>query len=138
MAVLGRVVFQSGDEKDFLGAGFTSFSGGLILSRSISIFTPHANVAIDLTTGPSEFNNVRWVVGSTAKTHDRVTVASDFLGRHALDNDGIGDDILEWGVSLKVNPFSSFNVIGNVVLPLNYRHGLRTAVTWGIGFEHTF
>lgn len=138
MAVLGRVRFPTGDEEDFLGAGFTSFSGALIMSRTISIFTPHANLAFDVTTGPGEFDNFRWVVGSTAKIHDRVTVASDFLGRHALEHDDIGDDILEWGVSLKFNPFSSFNFIGNAILPLNYRKGLRTAVTWGAGFEYTF
>jgi len=137
-AVLGRVRFPSGDEKDFLGTGFTSFYGALVLSKTISIFTPHANVGVEMTTGPHEFDNVRWVVGSTAKVHDRVTVATDFLGRHFWHGSGIGDDILEVGFSVKVNPFSSFNLIGTAVLPLNYNHGLRTAVTWGAGIEYTF
>ncbi len=137
-SVLGRVRLPTGDEEDFLGAGFTRFAAELILSKTVSIFTPHANVGIELTTGPSEFNEVRWVAGSTAKVHDRVTVAADFLGRHALEDDGIGDDILEFAASVKVNPISSFNIIGSAILPLNFNTGLRTAVTWSIGFEHTF
>lgn len=138
VGAFGFVKFNSGDEDDFLGTGHIDFALFAAIAKTLWRITPHANAGFDISTGPSELDSFRFIGGADALLHKRVTASVDVLGRIALDKDGFGDEIYDIALGAKVNPWSTLSVLGNVILPLNENQGLRTKVTWTVGFEYTF
>jgi hypothetical protein len=138
LAVVGQVKLPTGDEDDLLGTGETNFLALLVASRTVGRFTPHLNLGYEVTTGGSDQDNLRYIVGVDARVHPRLTAAVDVLGRWEPDGDDIGDHIVDVALGLKWNPVGSFIVSGNVMLPLNKDEGLRADVIWTIGVEYTF
>ncbi len=138
LAVVGQVKLPTGDEDELLGTGETNFLGLLVASRTFGPFTPHVNLGYEVTTGGSDQDNLRYVVGVDARIHPRLTAAVDVLGRWEPQGDGIGDHIVDLALGLKWNPFGSFLINGNVQLPLNKNEGLRADVIWTLGVEYTF
>ncbi|MEE9519940.1 MAG: transporter [bacterium] len=144
LAIAGQVKLPTGDEDDLLGTGETNFLALLVASKSfgpwsdVRWLTPHVNLGFEVTTGGSEENNLRYATGFDARVHPRLTMAIDFLGRWEPDGDPIGNNVADFAVGMKWNPFDTFLLGGNVLLPLNKDEGLRTDVTWTLFAEYTF
>ena len=144
LAILGQVKLPTGDEDDLLGTGETNFKALLIASRSFGPGTetrwlaPHLNLGYELTTGNSEMDNLRYVMGFDARVHPKLTIAVDSLGRWEPSGDGIGDHIVDLALGAKWNPFRSFLLNAGVQIPLNKSEGLRPNIAWTLGLEYTF
>jgi Putative MetA-pathway of phenol degradation len=138
LAVVGQVKLPTGDEDDLLGTGETNFLGLLVASRTYGRFTPHINAGYEVTTGPSDQNNLRYVVGMDAALHPRFTLAGDVLGRWFNEQSGNGAHIVDFAISAKWNVWRSLLLDAVVQLPINKDEGLRADVIWTIGVEYTF
>jgi hypothetical protein len=138
LAVAGQIKLPTGDEDNLLGTGETEFLGVLVASRTIGPVTPHLNLGYELSTGGSQFNNLRYVVGLDAVPHPRFTLALDVLGRWEPDGDGIGDNLADVAIGGKWNVFKTFVLSANVMFPINPNAGLRADVIWALGAEYTF
>ena len=144
LAILGQVKLPTGNVDDLLGTGETSFKALLIASRSFGPgtetrwLTPHLNLGYELTTGSSEMDNLRYVMGFDARVHPKLTIAVDGLGRWEPSGDGIGDHIVDLALGAKWNPFRSFLLNAGVQIPLNKSEGLRPNIAWTLGLEYTF
>jgi outer membrane putative beta-barrel porin/alpha-amylase len=138
LAIVGDIKLPTGDEDELLGTGDTNFRALIVLSRTFGLFTPHTNFGYEWTTGGSEQNNVRYVVGFDARVLPSVTLSADVIGRWEPSGDGIGDSIVDLGLGGKWNIFRTFLLNGGVQLPLNRNQGLRANVIWTVGIENTF
>jgi hypothetical protein len=138
LAVAGQVKLATGDEDDLLGTGETNFLGLLVASRTYGRFTPHVNAGYEATTGSSEDNVVRYVVGVDAALHPRFTLAGDILGRWAPERSGNGENIVDFAVSAKWNVWRSLLLDAAVQVPINKDEGLRADFIWTVGVEYTF
>jgi Putative MetA-pathway of phenol degradation len=138
LAIVGDIKLPTGDQDDLLGTGDTNFRALVVLSRTFGLFTPHANFGYEWSTGGSEQNNVRYVVGFDAQVHPSLTLVADLLGRWEPSGDGIGDSTVDLGLGGKWNLFRTFLLNGGVQLPLNRNQGLRANVIWTVGIENTF
>ena len=138
LAVAGQVKLPTGDEDDLLGTGETNFLGLLVASRTYGRFTPHVNAGYEATTGSSEENVVRYVVGADAALHPRLTLAADVLGRWAPERSGNGAHIVDFAVSTKWNVWRSLLLDAAVQVPINKDEGLRADFIWTVGVEYTF
>jgi hypothetical protein len=138
LSVLGQVKLPSGDPDDLLGTGDTNFLGMLVASKTYRWFTPYVNAGYELTTGPRENDNLRYIVGLETRVHPRLTVDTEFLGRWEPNNSNNGNNLADFAFGLKYNPFGSFLVSGYAEVPLNRDQGLRANVIWSLGIEYTF
>jgi hypothetical protein len=138
LAVAGQVKLPTGDEDDLLGTGETNFLGLLVASRTYGRFTPHVNAGYEATTGSSEENLVRYVVGVDAAVHPRLTLAVDVLGRWAPERSGNGANIVDFATSVKWNVWRSLLLDAAVQVPINKDEGLRADFIWTVGVEYTF
>jgi len=138
LAVLGQVKLPSGDAADLLGTGDTNFLGMLVASKTYGFITPYVNAGYEVTTGPRENDNLRYVVGAESRVHPRLTVVTDFLGHWEPNRSGNGSNIADFAFGLKWNPFGSFLASGYAQVPLNRNQGLRANVIWSVGIEYTF
>ncbi|HSF32956.1 MAG TPA: transporter [Candidatus Tectomicrobia bacterium] len=138
LAIVGDIKLPSGNEDDLLGTGETNFRALLVASKTLGLLTPHLNVGYEITTGDSEQDNFRYVVGFDARLHPKVTGAIDVLGRWEPQGDGIGDNMVDLALGAKWNIFGTFLLNGIVQLPLNRNEGLRPNVIWTVGIENTF
>ncbi len=137
-AVLGQVSLPTGDEDDLLGSGEVQFQGLAIVSREFDWFTPHLNLGYEVTTGSSERDNLRYVVGFDAKLSSSVTAALGVIGRWEPYGDDIGDHTVDVAIGVKWDPFDLVPLNVNFLIPVNKDSGLRTDFTWTIGLEYTF
>ena len=67
-----------------------------------------------------------------------MTATADVIGLFKPKGTGIGDHLVDLALGVKLNPFRSFIIGGNVSLPLNRDEGLRADAIWTIGAEYTF
>jgi Putative MetA-pathway of phenol degradation len=138
LAVLGQVKLPSGDPDNLLGTGHTNFLGMLVASKTYGFLTPHVNAGYELTTGPREDDNLRYIVGFDAQVHPHVTLVTDLLGRWEPNRTGNGSHLLDMAFGLKVNPVGSFLIGGYAQVPLNRNEGLRANVIWSLAVEYIF
>lgn len=75
----------TGDEKNFLGAGKSSYRGMLIASAAIGYFSPHLNLSYAHQGGNRDRNGLEVSAGYDQKLADWCTFAADFLGAFELD-----------------------------------------------------
>jgi hypothetical protein len=143
--------FQLGDPP--LGTGIVRVRPQLVTSGSWFGFAPHVNVGVELGTTTGITNDLVYEVGADYTFLQRVTVSADLLGRHAfsvdrtrltkrgsLDSnfrDEANPDTLAASFGLKVNPFGTFLVFLNFLVPLN-ETGIRDDVTPTFGIEWTY
>ncbi len=143
LAIFGQVKLPTGDKDDLLGTGETNFLALLVATKSFGLgsdirwLEPHLNFGYEVSTD-SDQNNLRYIVGLDARVHQRLTVALDVLGRWEPNGDPIGNNLVDFAVGAKWNPWRTLVLNGNVLLPVNKDEGLRTNVTWTVGVEHTF
>lgn len=147
VGVLLDVQLPTGDEDRFLGTGDTNVTPSLILSNSFlnGRFNPHVNIGYEIDSGGSEESELVWSAGFDTKITEWLTGAVDVLGSNELDGDGVGDDIFDVSLGVKVSPLYLFQkeeepslvIFANVLLPLN-DEGLRTDFTPTVGVEYTF
>jgi hypothetical protein len=142
--------FQLGDPP--LGTGIVRVKPLLITSGSWFGFNPHINVGAELGTTQGITNDLVYEVGADYTFFGRATLSADLLGRHAFDVDRTrltkqltdskfgttaNPDTLTASIGLKVNPFGTFLVFANVLLPLN-ETGIRDNITPTFGIEWTY
>lgn len=138
VSFLFQTRFGSGNQHDLLGAGEYGFLPMIVLSREIEgIVEPHLNFGYEATTDGSENNNLQWVAGAALRAGDHVTFPIDLVGRHEPDGDGVGDNLVDLAVGIKVNPVSTALLVANVRVPLNGDEGLRADYIWSLGVEVT-
>jgi hypothetical protein len=142
--------FQLGDPP--LGTGIVRVKPLLITSGSWFGFNPHINVGAELGTTQGITNDLVYEVGADYTFFGRATLSADLLGRHAFDVDRTrltkqitdskfgtkaNPDTLTASIGLKVNPFGTFLIFANVLLPLN-ETGIRDDITPTFGVEWTY
>ena len=138
VSLLGQLRFPTGYDPDLLGSGQYSFLPMVVLSREYgSIVEPHLNLGYEITEGSSKDNSLQWVAGAALRANDYITVPIDLIGRHELDTDGIGDNLVDASLGIKVNPFKTGLFVANVRVPLNGDEGLRADYIWSLGVEVT-
>jgi hypothetical protein len=137
LAAIGQVKFATGDEEDLLGTGETNFLALLVTSWDFDMFNPHVNLGYELSTD-SERSNLRYLVGFDVQAHPRLTFAVEGLGRWEPNGDNIGDHLIDLALGAKWNPFGSFIIGTNFLVPLNRDEGLRPNFAWTIGIEQRF
>jgi hypothetical protein len=138
VSLLFQARFPSGNEDDLLGSGEYGFMPAIVLSREIAgTVEPHLNLGYEATTGDSEENSLQWIAGAALRASDRLTIPIDLVGRHELNHDGVGDDLVDLAVGIKVNPVSTALLVANVRVPLNGDEGLRADYIWSLGVEVT-
>ena len=91
----------------------------------------------ELTTGPSELDNLRYIVGFDARLHKRLTLALGTIGRWAPDAE-IGGHIVDFAIGGKWNVYRSLLFDVNFQIPLNRNEGLRPDFIWSLGLEYPF
>jgi len=138
LGVLGQVKLATGDEDDLLGTGETNFLLLLIASRTWRWLTPHLNLGYEVSTGPAELDNLRYTSGIDARLLPNLTAALDVVGRFGPNADARSDHLADLGTGIKWEVFRSLLLDVNLLFPLNRNEGLRTNVTWTVGFEYTF
>ncbi len=138
MAIVGRVRLPTGDESDLLGTGETNVTALFVASKTIGWITPHLNLGYAVSTGGSSENNVQYVLGFDARLHPRVTLAAELLGVWKPEGTGVGDNLVDAALGVKVSLVRNFLVGANVAVPVNKDEGLRANAIWTIGAEYTF
>ncbi|MET0499604.1 MAG: transporter [Steroidobacteraceae bacterium] len=137
IALLAQVTTPTGDEDNLLGTGETKYKGGVIASKHYGAFAPHLNVAYETTTGEDEADNMTYAAGFDIRASNSLTLGADVLGRWNPDQEEVDDNVVDFALSGKWNPFKGANVPLNayVIVPVNKDHGLRADVIYGVGFD---
>jgi hypothetical protein len=138
-AIVLNIKTPTGDEDNLHGTGDTRILPMLVVNKAFDWFTPHLNAGFEFVPGHADRQNVKLLTGFDARLHERVTLASDFLGRFEVHKrDGIGDDLLDVSFGGKLNVWKSLLLIANFIVPINGNEGLRSNLIWSLGFEYTF
>jgi hypothetical protein len=139
VAVAMDVKLPTGDEDRYLGTGDLHVTPSIILASSYlnGRFNPHANIGYEFNGGGSDVSQLVWRVGFDSRITEWLTGTVDVIGFNELDGDGVGDDIFDVSLGLKLNPWRELVVFANVQLPLN-DEGLRTDFTPTAGVEFSF
>lgn len=137
IALLAQVTAPTGDEDNLLGTGETKYKAGVIASKHYGAVAPHVNVAYEMTTGEDAADNMTYAAGVDLRASNNLTLGADFLGRWNPDQEEVDNNIVDFALSGKWNPFKSANAPLNayVIVPVNKDHGLRADVIYGIGFD---
>ena len=138
MSVVGWIRLPTGDESDLLGTGETTITLLYVASKAYGWFTPHLNLGYGVSSAGSSENTVPYVLGFDARLGPRATLAADFVGLWKPQGNGVGDNLLDFALGLKVNVVRNFLVGANVAVPVNKNDGLRANVVWTIGAEYAF
>jgi hypothetical protein len=138
MAALGAIRFDTGDPKNFSGAGNTGYQGYFIASKRYGMFTPNLNLGAEVTSSGGFTDVWRLIAGTEFTPANWVTFSADVLGQQSFNGNGVNDRIWSMGFGVKVNPWSTLALIGDFIIPLNEDRGLRADVIWTVGFEYTF
>jgi hypothetical protein len=145
----------SGNQDDFLGTGTVQVNPSIIASVDLPFrITPHANVGFRFSGDTNKIEHqFFYTVGVEWAAATFLTLGLDFVGVHILDNkrpalreqSGVGfaplrtasSDIVDVGISFKVNPWKNVLIIGGVLIPLN-NTGIRASVIPTLGVEVPF
>ena len=138
LALFGQIELPTGNKHDLLGKGETSFRLMLIASRQFGWLAPHLNLGYEISTGPAEMDNLRYVAGVDARLHRRLTVALDAVGVYGPNVKLIGNHVVDAAVGVRWKVFRSLILNANVQVPVNRNQGLRPDVIWSLGFDYTF
>jgi hypothetical protein len=76
----------TGDDKNFLGAGKSSYRGMLITSATLGSFSPHLNLAYAHQGGIQDRDGIEVSVGYDQKVTEWLTLAADFLGSYEVSS----------------------------------------------------
>ncbi len=138
MAVRAKVIFPSGNERDFHGTGNYIVDGMLVASGTYwKRFSPHANLGVRWVPGESQFSQFRFSAGGDVLVTDWLNLSVDVLGSEDFNPDGIGDSIYSIAPGLKINPWRELVVAFVGVVPLN-DDGLRANWIPSVALEYTF
>lgn len=134
LAAAARIKFETGDEDDFLGTGSTTFQPFLIASADLfKATTLHTNVGFEFDSDDSDRHQFVYAVGLDTG-NQKWTGAVDVLGRHELDGDGIGENIVDVAAGLKWSPIENLIFSVNFLIPAN-DEGLRSDLVSTVGLE---
>jgi hypothetical protein len=136
LAVAGVLTLPTGNADDFLGFHDPTFTPWLIASKSFGRLAPHVNLGYSFRSS-EDVSQAQWIAGADFIAFRWLTLASDFLGYHDDDRDGINDDVYQSAVGFKVNPWGHLVLAGNFQFPLN-NDGLRADVIYTGQVEWTF
>jgi len=137
MALFFEVTAPTGNEKDLLGTGEWQYRGVYVVSKNVGRWTPHLNVGWSVASGNADaLNKVTYAAGFDTRLSQQFTLSADVLGRYNYDLKTIGNNIVDFAVAAKWNPWRERNIPLNafVSVPLN-DDGLRADVIWGVGFD---
>ena len=136
VAAAVQVKTATGDDEDFLGTGDNTVRPLLIYSRSFGSFTPHMNLGYEFNLDDSDQNSLEYAAGFDFGA-ESYTLALSILGSREMSGDGIADTIVNGAFGVKWNPFGSYILTANVLVPLN-DDGLRSDVISTLAFERNF
>ncbi|MEX2124052.1 MAG: transporter [Woeseia sp.] len=131
-----QVKTATGDDADFLGTGDNTVRPLLIYSRSWGSFTPHVNIGYEFNLDDSNQNSLEYAAGFDFGA-EKFTLAMSVLGSREVNGDEVADTIVNGAFGVKWNPFSSYIVTANVLVPLN-DDGLRSDFISTLAFERNF
>jgi hypothetical protein len=136
LAAAVQVKTATGDDEDFLGTGDNTVRPLLIYSRSFGRFTPHMNLGYEFNLDDSDQNSLEYAAGFDFGA-ESYTLALSILGSREMSGDGIADTIVNGAFGVKWNPFASYILTANVLVPLN-DDGLRSDFISTLAFERNF
>ena len=117
----------TGDEDQLMGVGSVTFEPALIVSHQVERFAVHTNLGAHVDVDNSDRDRFDYSVGGEVFLAQWVTLLVDQIGR--LEFSG-NSQIHKYDIvpGIKVNPYKSFVVGFNAIVPLNDA-GLRTDFT---------
>jgi hypothetical protein len=160
-ALLGDLRLSTGDEKDYLGSGFTALRGEAVASMSLGGFSPHLNVGYlyrsgetinDALVGTAGFDQVLspWAtfaasllseiqVGTRVMRLPAPVTVSQPVERTVLPMDVPDgpDDPLSLSFGFKLTTLSNLTATANTLIPIT-RTGPRPDFGWGLGLHYDF
>jgi hypothetical protein len=138
LAVVGQVEVPTGDEDDLLGTGETAFRFSLVASQPFGWFTPHLNLGYETSTGPSERDNLRYIVGFDARLNPRLTVALEAVGVYGPNVKLVDNHLVDFAAGMRGKVWRSLLLNVNVQIPINRNSGLRPDYIVSVGFTYSF
>lgn len=87
LAALVDVRLPTGEEENFFGTGQTNTRISGIASKRFGAFTPHLNLSYERRPGDSDSDQFEVLFGFDQKIASGVTLAGEFFGSFALNND---------------------------------------------------
>jgi hypothetical protein len=149
-----EVFLPTGSADDFTGTDVVQVNPSIIVAGHLPFgLIPHATVGLRLSSDVDKLDHQFFYAAGLEKSFPGIaSISVDVLGTHIIDNDrpavseraGVGfslerssSDILDLGVSLKVNPWKNVLVNLGVFIPLN-RTGIRAPVIPSVGVEVPF
>ena len=161
LAVFGDARFATGDESDFLGAGYFSARGEAAVTGTFGNFSPHINAGYLYRNTDDASDAVLGTFGFDHLMSPSVTLAVDVLSSlqvgeskfrlpetvhidYPFDRDiqptsipEMRDNIVDGSFGFKFSHVSGATAIANVLVPLN-AGGLRGRTIFTLGLEYAF
>ena len=136
LAAALRVKLDTGDEDNFLGTGSTTIWPGVLGTYELTeIVTATLNLGYEFDLDNNERNKLIYKIGLDSGD-DKFTAALEILGRHELNGDGIGDDLIDASAGFKWAPTKNVILSANLLFPLNSDQGLRSDVVTIVAIEY--
>lgn len=136
LAVVGVLTLPTGNADNLLGFHDPTFTPWLIASKTFGRISPHLNLGYAFRSH-ADVSQAQWITGADVRAATWLTLAGDFLGYRDDGSDGINDDVVQWAMSFRVNPFGQLVLGGVVQFPVN-RDGLRADIIYTVQAEQTF
>jgi len=160
IAVMGDVRLPTGDEENFLGAGYASFRGLAVVSAHFGEFQPHANLGYHVKAGGVRGDALLATLGFEQPMSSWATMLVDVVSEWEMSHGDLTiPATIEYQFPFKriIEPSNipdrrdhqvagslgfKFQTAGptlvtNALIPL-YHGGLQPAVFWSTGLEFTF
>ena len=135
-AVSSVLTLPTGNADDFLGFHDPTFTPWVILSKTFWRFEPHLNVGYAIRSD-EDVSQAEWIAGSDFYAWRRLTLFSDFLGYHDINQDNVNDNVIQWAGGFKINPIRRGVIGAAFQIPVN-RDGIRADVVYTVQVEYTF
>jgi len=135
-AATAVLTLPTGNADDFLGFHDPTFTPWLIMSKTFNRVSPHINLGYSFRSS-QDVSQAQWIAGADVRVFDWLTLASDFLGFHDDERDGINDNVFQSAIGFKANPIGNLVLGASFQFPLN-SDGLRADVIYTGQAEYTF
>lgn len=137
VAGAATLTIPTGGADDFRGYNDPTGTPILIISKSTPFVSPHLNGGFALRS-KEDGTQALWAAGADIRIAEWLTAVPDVLAFYDLNTNAANkNDIYQFSMGFKLNPWSQLVWAFNVQFPLN-REGLRADVIYTTQFEYSF
>ncbi len=128
------MTIPGGGADDLRGYNDVTGTPVLVVSKGFGFISPHLNAGYSFRS-KQDVPQAVWAAGAELRVMPWLTVLPDFLG--FVQTDGPRNEVYQFSLGFKVNPYKDFVLGANFQLPLNDQ-GLRANVIYTGMIEYTF